>query len=57
MPEHWPQMLDILLGSADREDLKNDFLVPDEHVFWENGVPWFTKLLDEGSTHIPKDSS
>ena len=57
MPEYWPQMLDILLGSIDRGDLKNEYLVPDKHVFWEKGVPWFTKLLDEGSKVIPKDSS
>ena len=57
MPEHWPQMLDVLLGGIDREDLKNDFLIPDKHVFWESGVPWFTKLLDEGNAKIPKDSS
>ena len=56
MREHWPQMLDVLLGSIDRGDLKNELLVPDKHVFWESGVPWFTKLLDEGSD-IPKDSS
>ena len=54
MPESWPEMLDILMGTVDREDLEKDELRPERHVWWEKGIGWVKALFSEGNGEMPK---
>ncbi|MCJ1300984.1 hypothetical protein MMC08_003783 [Hypocenomyce scalaris] len=54
MPEGWPEMLDILMGTIDREDLENGQLRPERHVWWDKGIDWVKKLFSEGDEGMPK---
>lgn len=45
----WPLMLDIFLGTVDREDLERDWMVPERRLWCEPGVPWIRKLIAGGS--------
>lgn len=54
MPEGWPEMLDILLGTIDREDLERAELRPERHVWWEKGIDWVRALFSEGDGKMPK---
>ena len=38
MPEGWPEMLDILMGTIDREDLVKQNLRLEIHFLWEKGI-------------------
>ena len=57
MPEKWPDMLDIMLGSIDREDLEKGYMVPDRQFWWNSGIAWFQKLYDGGERRISKHPS
>ena len=35
----WPTMLDIWLGTVDREDLERDYMSPERMLWCEKGVP------------------
>ena len=54
MPEGWPDMLDILMGTIDREDLENPDLRPERHVWWEKGIEWVKTLFSDGDGGMPK---
>ena len=54
MPEGWPEMLDILMGTVDREDLERDELRPERHVWWDKGIGWVRALFSEGDGGMPK---
>lgn len=54
MPEGWPEMLDILMGTIDREDLERAELRPERHVWWEKGIDWVKKLFSGGDGEMPK---
>ena len=47
-------MLDILLGTVDREALDGDWLTPERHLWWECGVDWIRKFSREGAGGLPK---
>jgi len=53
MPAPWPGLLDIWLGTIDREDLEKDWLAPVRHCWIDVEVPWIGKLATEGSGGIP----
>jgi hypothetical protein len=54
MPEGWPDMLDIVLGTVDREDLEKDALKPERQLWWDYGIDWVKKLTIEGLEALPK---
>ena len=54
MPEGWPAMLDILMGTIDRADLERVELRPERHVWWEKGIEWVKTLFSEGDGGMPK---
>ena len=54
MPEGWPKVLDIVLGSIDRQDLERDSLAPERHMWWDYGIPWIQKLADGRAEALPK---
>lgn len=54
MPEGWPDMLDIVLGTVDREDLEKDGLAPERELWWAKGIPWVQRLSGGGSGGIPR---
>lgn len=54
MPEGWPQMLDILMGTIDREDLEREELRPERHVWWDMGIGWIKELFGKGDEGMPK---
>ena len=53
MPEGWPDMLDILLGTVDREDLDGKALQPERHVWWDCGINWVKDLATKGAESLP----
>ncbi len=44
MPEGWVDMLDLVLGSVDREDLETEALAPERHLWWDCGIPWVQEM-------------
>lgn len=49
VPEGWPLMLDIVLGTLDREFLeKDDWFVPERQLWWDKGIPWVQKVSVSG---------
>lgn len=53
MPEGWPDMLDISLGSIDREDLDGEAMIPERQVWWDCGIDWVRKLSVDGAKRLP----
>jgi hypothetical protein len=47
MPAGWPSMLNVLLGSVDREDLESQWMKPDRHVFWDDSIGWVKGMCSE----------
>jgi len=45
----WPDMVDFLLGTIDREDLEKDWLKPEREMWWEKGIPWVRDLIRDGT--------
>ena len=54
MPEEWPEILDILMGTIDWENLERVELRPERHVWWEKGIEWVKTLFSEGDGGMPK---
>ena len=54
MPEGWPEMLDILMGTIDREDLEREELRVERHVWWDKGIGWIRDLFSGGDGGMPK---
>lgn len=50
LKESWPDMVDILLGTVDREDLEKDWLKPERELWWDMGIPWIRDLAREGTS-------
>jgi hypothetical protein len=53
MPSGFPDMLDITLGSVDRENLDGDTLVPERHLWWGYGIDWIGRLATRGYGELP----
>lgn len=49
LPAEWPEMIDILLGTVDREDLEKGWLKPDREIWWEKGIPWIQEFIRHGT--------
>jgi len=49
LPESWPDMVDILLGTVDREDLEKGWLKPQREIWWDMGIPWVRDLVRGGT--------
>lgn len=47
-------MLDLLLGTFDREVLDRDWLEPERHVHWDRGGGWIRKFAVEGLGRLDK---
>lgn len=54
MPEGWPDMLDIVLGTVDREDLSKEDLRLDRQLWWDYGIGWVRDLVTHGTSEIPR---
>ena len=50
LPESWPDMVDFLLGTIDRDDLEKDWFIPEREMWWEMGIPWVQDLVRAGTT-------
>lgn len=46
-------MLDIWLGTVDREDLEKDYMSPERMLWCDMGVPWIRKLATSGGGGMP----
>jgi hypothetical protein len=53
MPEGFPDMLDITLGSVERGHLDAHALVPERHLWWDYGIDWIRRLTTEGYGDLP----
>ena len=49
----FPEMLDIALGTVDREDLKEEAMAPERHIWWDYGFEWVQNLSRKGSGGLP----
>ena len=50
-----PLMLDVYLGTVDREDLGKYVLRPDRHVWWDHEIKWIKELYkSEAQGGLPK---
>lgn len=38
MPEPWPPMLDVYIGTIDREDLDTEYMEPERQLWWDWGI-------------------
>lgn len=56
-PEGWPGMIDILLGTVDRESLNEEWLAPERQLWWECGLDWVRKFATVGAGLSPKHPS
>lgn len=54
MPEGWPEMLDILMGTIGREDLEREGLRPERHFWWDKGIGWIKELFIKGDRGMAK---
>ena len=54
MLEGWPKMLDIVLGTVDRQDLDTDALAPERQLWWDCGIDWIRRLTSDGSGNLPR---
>ena len=54
LPSEWPTMLDIWLGTVDREDLEKDYMKPERMMWCDKGVPWIRRLARSGAGGIPE---
>ena len=50
----WPKMLDIWLGTVDRECLEENYMKPERMLWCEMGVPWIRELASKGAGGIPE---
>ena len=50
----WPQMLDIWLGTVDRECLEKEYMKPERMLWCEMGVPWIRELARSGAGGVPE---
>ncbi|KAF2819251.1 hypothetical protein CC86DRAFT_149193 [Ophiobolus disseminans] len=53
MPEGFPDMLDIALGSVQRSQLDSHALIPERHLWWDYGIDWIRGLATEGYGSLP----
>ena len=49
----FPDMLDIVLGTIDREDLEGEAMAPERHLWWDCGFEWVQKFSRKGSGGLP----
>ncbi len=52
--EGWPDMIDILLGTVDREFLNEEWLTPERQMWWDCGLDWVRKFATIGAGTLPK---
>ena len=50
----WPKMLDIWLGTVDREVLEKEWMKPERILWCEKGVPWIRELAKNGAGGVPE---
>jgi len=49
LEDGWPDMVDFLLGTLDREDLEKDWFIPEREMWWEKGIPWVQDMVRAGT--------
>jgi hypothetical protein len=54
MPAGWPDMLDITLGTVDREGLESEDLQPDRQLWCDYGIEWIKDMAFKGKSEIPR---
>jgi hypothetical protein len=43
-------MIDIVMGSLDKESLETEGLRPDRHFYWDHGVSWVKSIVEGGDS-------
>lgn len=56
-PEGWPEMLDVVLGTVDREYLEGHNLAPERQLWWDCGIDWIRRFTTEGACQLAKHPS
>ena len=47
-------MLDVVLGTIDREDLDSEAMAPERHLWWDFGMGWAKRLTKQGMGSLPR---
>lgn len=50
----WPPMIDIWLGTVDREDLEKEYMKPERMLWCEKGIPRVREMARYGAGGIPE---
>lgn len=50
----WPPMVDLWLGTVDREATEKDYMHPERMVYREKGVSWALSMARYGAGGIPE---
>ncbi|MCJ1383236.1 hypothetical protein MMC17_006874 [Xylographa soralifera] len=53
-PPGWPDMLDVVLGSVDRDELAAEWLTPERHLWWDCGLDWVRELVSAGERGLER---
>jgi hypothetical protein len=53
----WPEMLDLVLGTVDREDLEKEWFVPERQLLCGYGIAWVRKFARKGAGEVPEHLS
>ena len=55
LPAGWPVVIDIVLGTVDREDLEGEWMRPERHMWWTKGIGWVKELVGgAGGCDLPR---
>lgn len=46
-------MMDIVVGTVDRDYLDGEALMPERHLWWDSGVGWIRDFAVRGSDSLP----
>lgn len=55
-PKTWPDMIDVVLATADRSILESEALKPERQIWWDCGIGWVRDLVADGQAceELPK---
>ena len=50
----WADMLDVVLGTVDQEQLTKSELAPERQLWWDYGIDWIKKMTVAGMRDVPR---
>ena len=47
-------MVDIVLGTIDRQDLDKELMAPERQLWWDCGIDWVKSMSVQGIGFLPR---